>query len=99
MKKPDFRIKQLKQDLDMFYNRLEIKIKHVLEIQDQKLKFLSGKLHVLSPLAIMERGYSVVYKKPEGLIMKKSKDVKNGDNIEIKLFKGKIKAEIKDIIE
>ena len=43
----------------------------------------------------MEKGYSLVRVKDQ--IIKDSKDLKNGDKIDIKLYKGEVIAEVKEI--
>lgn len=64
-------------------------------LNDKKSKFsmLAGKLDALSPLKIMERGYSVV-KSSEGNIVKKVEQVGVGDNLEICLKDGKIDCNV-----
>lgn len=65
------------------------------EKQESQLNTLSGKLDALSPLKVLSRGYSLVSK--EGKIVKESKNVKQGDILLIKLHKGELQAEVKNI--
>lgn len=65
------------------------------EKQENQLNTLSGKLDALSPLKVLSRGYSLVSK--EGKIVKESKNVKKGDMLLIKLYKGEVEAEVKNI--
>lgn len=64
-------------------------------LNDKKSKFsmLAGKLDALSPLKILERGYSVV-KSSDGDIVKKVEQVSVGDNLEICLKDGKIDCDV-----
>ncbi|MBI2992406.1 MAG: exodeoxyribonuclease VII large subunit [Deltaproteobacteria bacterium] len=48
-----------------------------------------GRLSSLSPLAVLERGYSIAHKMPEGLIMKDSAPLKIGDLLRITFARGK----------
>ena len=56
---------------------------------------LYNKLELLNPLNILNKGYSLVTMGE--VVVKDSKQVKKGDNINIKLAKGNIKAEVKEI--
>jgi len=42
----------------------------------------------LSPLAVLERGYSIVYRMPDRLIVKDSSSVKAGDLLRIAFARG-----------
>ncbi len=67
-----------------------------------KNKLLLGKaidnIENLSPLNILKRGYSLVYDN-KGRLISSTENVCEGDNIEIKLSKGSINAEVKKIGE
>ena len=63
--------------------------------KENQIKTLSGKLDALSPLKVLSRGYSVVSQ--NGKIIKESKNVKKGDMLLIKLYKGEFEAEVKDV--
>lgn len=60
-----------------------------------KLSALSDALEKLSPLNIMNKGYSLVYS-GKGRLVKKAADVKVGDKIKIRFFDGEIKAEVRE---
>ena len=48
-----------------------------------------GRLSSLSPLAVLERGYSIAHKMPEGLIIKDSAPLKIGDLLRITFARGR----------
>jgi exodeoxyribonuclease VII large subunit len=60
-----------------------------------RLERLAGSLEALSPLAILERGYALVFD-PSGKLVKDADAVKIGDEVSAKLAKGEIKAGVKD---
>ena len=80
--------------------KLSYTLKNPMElIKDKKVKFemLINTLKLVNPLGILEKGYSLV--ECNGKIIKDSNDTKVNDCINIKLHKGKIKAEVKEIME
>ena len=80
--------------------KLSYTLKNPMElIKDKKIKFemLINTLKLVNPLEILEKGYSLV--EYDGKIIKDSSDIKVSDYINIKLHKGKIKAEVKEIME
>ena len=80
--------------------KLSYALKNPMElIKDKKVKFemLINTLKLVNPLGILEKGYSLV--ECNGKIIKDSNDTKVNDCINIKLHKGKIKAEVKEIME
>ena len=80
--------------------KLSYTLKNPMElIKDKKVKFemLINTLKLVNPLGILEKGYSLV--EYDGKIIKDSSDIKVSDYINIKLHKGKIKAEVKEIME
>ena len=58
-------------------------------------ELLLNKLNLLSPLNVLSKGYSVVYK--DGKAIKDIKGIKKDDEIYIKLYKGKINAKVESV--
>ncbi|PLS15309.1 exodeoxyribonuclease VII large subunit [Bacillus sp. M6-12] len=91
--------KQRIQDAESALNRQEKSIRRQMErIFTEKAKSLTyavATLDALSPLKIMERGYSLTFTENEELV-KSTEQVKTGDIITVTLRDGKIKAEVKD---
>ncbi len=80
--------------------RLDNDLKHLYKssemlIKDKKSQFamLAGKLDALSPLKVLERGYSVV-KSSEGNIVSRLEQVSIGDALEVSLKDGKIDCKV-----
>ena len=59
-----------------------------------RLDQLSGQLEALSPLAILERGYALVFDS-SGRLLKDSARVKTGDEISARLARGTLSATVK----
>ncbi|HUR71762.1 MAG TPA: exodeoxyribonuclease VII large subunit, partial [Candidatus Limnocylindrales bacterium] len=49
----------------------------------------AGRLGALSPLAVLDRGYSIAHKLPEELIVRSSAQLKVGDLLRVSLAQGK----------
>jgi exodeoxyribonuclease VII large subunit len=57
---------------------------------------LSERLRGLSPLAVLERGYSIVYRMPDRLIVKNSGSVKTGDLLSITFARGSAVSRVEE---
>lgn len=60
----------------------------------QTLRELSAKLHALSPLAILGRGYSITRTLPEGMVVRDAREVIPGQALEILLSRGTLKVSV-----
>jgi exodeoxyribonuclease VII large subunit len=56
-------------------------------------------LDTLSPLAVLGRGYSIVKKLPEGLIVKEAASVAVGSSVDVKVSSGSFQAKVTDVKE
>ncbi|MDC7126412.1 MAG: exodeoxyribonuclease VII large subunit [Spirochaetales bacterium] len=65
-------------------------------IKDHRLRLdaLSRELEAVSPEAILKRGYSMVYDKNKGTLIKEASETQKGADIEIKFYDGTIDAQI-----
>ena len=59
-----------------------------------RLEQLSGQMEALSPLAILERGYALVFD-ASGRLLKDAEQVSPGDEISARLFRGAVSAVVK----
>jgi len=82
------RIENLRLLIFEMGRRLGQHIKHSIEIQRQKTRWVLGKLDSLSPLSILQRGYSITRKLPKLQILRDVSQVKEGDRVEVKLYRG-----------
>ena len=70
-----------------------------VKINSEKLRFSSlvGKLDALSPLGVISRGYAMIDK--DGELLTKTSNFSVGDNINIRLSDGFVKADVTEICE
>ena len=65
---------------------------NLIKDKETKFKLLVNTLKLVNPLGILEKGYSLVTKDKK--IIKSDRDVKKGDEINIRLHVGEIKAKV-----
>lgn len=65
---------------------------HLLEKQQAQIGSLSAQLHVVSPLATMSRGFSIVEK--EGQIIRHASELSKGDTISTRFHEGNAVCEV-----
>ena len=62
---------------------------------DKKLEILIKSLKLLNPLSILEKGYSVITK--DDKVINNKDNLNKNDIIDIKLYKGNIKAKVMEV--
>jgi exodeoxyribonuclease VII large subunit len=88
LRNPNQKIKSLRRFVSESEKRLLQTIKHAFEIWRHRLEGMMGQLESLSPLSILQRGYSITRKMPSLEILRESKQVKEGDRVEVRLYSG-----------
>jgi len=91
---PENKINQYYQYIDEFTGRLNSRIKHQIELYEERIKKDSQRLDSLSPWAVIERGYSICRKLPHLEIVKKLEQVEIGNEIEVIISDGKISGKV-----
>ncbi len=82
------------KELDSRVARLVAAARTVLVQRSGRLSQLKGQLGALSPLAILDRGYALVFD-ASGTLLKDAARVKAGDEISARLAKGSLTATVK----
>lgn len=72
---------------------LNTSIQHLLRETTDRVHGLAGQLHALSPLSVLDRGYSITFDE-QGRILKKASQVKPGDRLRTKLHEGEIHSKV-----
>jgi len=71
-------------------------IQNILVSKQNEEQYLIQTLRLVNPLNILDKGYSLI--KKDGHIIKDSKDVKLEDKLNVRLAKGELKVEVKEIL-
>jgi len=88
LRSPNQKMKSLRRFISENEKRLLQTAKHSIESWRQRLEGMMGQLESLSPLSILQRGYSITRKIPSFEILRESNQVKEGDRVEVRLFRG-----------
>ena len=70
--------------------RIGQSLQHSFEIRRQRTQGIFARLESLSPLSILQRGYSITQKIPSMEILRDAGQVREGDRVEVRLFRGRI---------
>jgi exodeoxyribonuclease VII large subunit len=82
------RVKNLRSVISEAKRRSGQSTRYSIEMKRQKVGGRLGKLDSLSPLSILQRGYSITRKLPTLQILRDTAHVNEGDKVEVKLFRG-----------
>lgn len=79
------------QHIDELARRLEERIRTRLDRERSRLSGATGALNALSPLATLERGYSICYG-TDGAILRSADDTAVGDTVGVRLHRGRLEC-------
>nr|PZN03124.1 MAG: exodeoxyribonuclease VII large subunit [Bacillota bacterium] len=81
--------------LDSLMKRLVREVVDHLKNKEAGLKFLAGRINVLSPLAVLSRGYSICQKVDDQKIVSRIEDVEVGQHVKIIFMDGYLLCSVK----
>lgn len=84
------KIRDMDVILDLYIQRLEVKIKNIQKDKNTSYIEIVTKLDALSPLKTLTRGYTLTEK--DGKIIKSARDLKENDSIKLKFIDGEKNA-------
>jgi exodeoxyribonuclease VII large subunit len=97
LKSPRDYLLEKQQQIDELFSGLNYNMRHVLELSDQRFSSLIQRLEVLSPLAVLSRGYSLSMLLPQGAIVKDASALKPGDQLRTVLHKGEFTSLVQEV--
>ncbi|RMG33823.1 MAG: exodeoxyribonuclease VII large subunit [Gammaproteobacteria bacterium] len=91
---PGRRIAFFRSALDNLERRLTSAMVHRLESWQSQLNALARQLHAVSPLATLERGYSIVLRADDGSLVTDAAQVAKGDDLDVRMARGRLAARV-----
>jgi exodeoxyribonuclease VII large subunit len=84
-----------RQQLDDTAVLLQTRLQHILSLRDERLRGLALRLHALSPLITIARGYAVVRRDSDSAIVTSVQQTHPGDALTIQVTDGSILVEVR----
>ena len=94
LKNPITKLNNITNKVDALSEKLNFMLSQKLDNKKNNLDKLHKSIKILSPLSILDRGYSIILNE-KGSAIKSSNDVNKGDNLKARLSKGTIDLEVK----
>ena len=89
-RRPQELLRDRSQLLDQLSERLTNALKTALDERQQRLRIANEKLNLLNPWGVLQRGYSVVRRRPDGAVISSAEAVETGESLDIWLHRGKL---------
>src|SRR5579883_1096907 len=87
-------IDQRRQQIDDTVERLQTRMQHMVSLHGERLRGVVERLHALSPLLTIARGYAVVRHDAEQVVVTSIQQVQVGDRLTIQVQDGYIPVEV-----
>jgi exodeoxyribonuclease VII large subunit len=96
---PRRKMTEFSQGLSQLLRRLILAQRSGLTLLRQKTRGCGEKLHTLSPLAILERGYSIVRILPSREIVRQTSQIRVEDRVQVRVHQGEFVAKVEGVQE
>src|SRR5262245_43775524 len=97
MNRPVERIHELARRIDELEVRARRAVRHRLAVVREQLSAFGGRLEALSPLRVLERGYSVTRHFHSGKVLRSSDQARPGDLVETLLQSGMLTSRVESV--
>lgn len=94
---PGRRVAEYSHRLSQLYRSLSVAGGAGLRFYRHRLEGCMGKLRNLSPLAVLERGYSIAQLLPSKEIIRRSSQLKVEDRVNVRVRQGEFIARVKEV--
>jgi exodeoxyribonuclease VII large subunit len=92
---PQYQLERLQQRLDDTSALLHARMQHILSLRGERLRGVALRLHSLSPLLTIARGYAVVRRDGDQAVVISIQQVHAGDELTIQVTDGHIHATVR----
>ncbi|MCF7886608.1 MAG: exodeoxyribonuclease VII large subunit [Candidatus Marinimicrobia bacterium] len=93
---PEEYLKQYRQTIDDLERQIDRLVKEIIEKELILVNNYQKQLKSMSPKAVLQRGYSLVYKLPDSEVVKQKDQVNKDDPIEVEVSDGRFQARVTD---
>ncbi len=93
---PQYQLERLQQRLDDTSALLQARMQHILSLRTERLRGVALRIHSLSPLLTIARGFAVVRRKSDHSVVISTQQVHPGDDLTIEVTDGHIHAQVKE---
>ena len=97
LQSPAHRLRLKQEKLSMLQQKLDTAVRKEINRKEQALMIETGKLEAISPVAVLHRGYALVYR--ETSLVRDASELKTGEKLTVRLAKGTVSALVTDISE
>ena len=87
---PQYQLDRHQQQLDDMTARLQTRMQHILSLHGERLRGTALRLHSLSPLLTIARGYAVVRRESDHTVVTSVQQTKPGDDLTIQVSDGNL---------
>ena len=91
---PQYQLERLQQRLDDTSALLQARMEHILSLDVERLKGIALRLHSLSPLLTIARGFAVVRRDSDLSLVTKTQQVNIGDELTIQVTDGQVHTQV-----
>lgn len=89
------RLRAHRQAVDEELRAIMASVDYSIRLRREKLAALAGRLHALSPLATLARGYAICRALPGRMVVRAAREVAVGSDVEVILADGRIECGVK----
>lgn len=93
---PRSEVRRRRERVAALSGRLESALRQRMLLQRGRLDTLGGRLHALSPLQTLARGYAVVTAGAKGAVIDSAASLRPGDRIEVRFHRGRVRALVEE---
>jgi exodeoxyribonuclease VII large subunit len=96
---PQHTLHQTATQISHWQQRLHTAYVHILQQQTARWRQAAVQLHAFSPLATLQRGYSIARIATDKRIIRRASQVKSGDDVTVELAEGSLSVRVQHTIE
>jgi exodeoxyribonuclease VII large subunit len=91
---PIARINNAKQQVDDLFFRMRTAATHMIHLRKAAVEGLTQTLRAVGPSAILARGFALVHRTEDGVLVRSVDQVERGDELNIRVSDGEIRAKV-----